>query len=181
MGDTLEAIGDRLSPERMIERRRAAMGQRLHRIKDSVMGSPGYVEPISRRVSEGASGAAHAASGAVHSATDTVQQAPQLLADQTRGNPIAVGLVAFGAGALLATVMPTSRTEQRLIEEAKPELTGAAEELKGAAREVASDAKTRASEAVGEVKAAGGDASTRVQEQAKESSGSVRDAARNSE
>ena len=44
MGDTLEAIGDRLSPERIVERRKAAVGQRLRSVKEAVMGSPDYDE-----------------------------------------------------------------------------------------------------------------------------------------
>ena len=50
MGDTLDAIGDRLSPERMVERRKAAIGQRWYRVRTSIMGSPGYEEPVTRRV-----------------------------------------------------------------------------------------------------------------------------------
>ena len=44
MGDTLEAIGDRLSPERIVERRKAAVGQRFRTMKEAVMGSPDYDE-----------------------------------------------------------------------------------------------------------------------------------------
>ena len=38
MGDTLEAIGDRLSQERMVERRKAAVSQTFRSMKESVMG-----------------------------------------------------------------------------------------------------------------------------------------------
>jgi len=109
MGDTLEAIGDRLSPERIIERRKAAVGQRFRQVKDTVMGSPDYEEPVSERMRE-------RTGGMVHSATDAVKGAPGALVDQARGNPIAVGVVAFGAGLLLATVMPKSETETRFME-----------------------------------------------------------------
>ena len=50
MGDTLEAIGDRLSPERMVERRKAAVSQTFRNMKESVMGSPGYQEPATERL-----------------------------------------------------------------------------------------------------------------------------------
>ena len=62
MGETLEAIGDRLSPDRMMERRKAAVKYRFRRIRESVMGSPGYDEPATQRVRERASGLADSAS-----------------------------------------------------------------------------------------------------------------------
>ena len=113
MGDTLEAIGDRLSPERMVERRKAAVGQTFRNVKESVMGSPGYQEPATDRLRTQAGDVRDAATSAVQNASEHVQQAPQALADQARGNPVAAGIIAFGVGVLLATLLPSSRTEQR--------------------------------------------------------------------
>ena len=166
MGDTLDAIGDRLSPERMIERRKAAVGQRWQNVKTTVMGSPEYREPVTERMR-----------GAMETASDTMQRAPQMVADQARGNPIAAGIIAFGVGALLASVMPKSAAEQRLVDDVKPQLQGAAEELKGIGRDVAAGAKEQARSAMDEVKSAGTEAGARVKEQAQESAGAVRSAA----
>ena len=132
------------------------------------MGSPGYTEPATERM--------RAQTGSmVQSAADQVQHAPQAIADQARGNPVAAGLIAFGAGLLLATVLPSSRTEQRLVDEAKPQLQGAADQLKEAGRSVAADAKDHAREAVDEVKAVGSDATSNVKDQAKSSTKQVKD------
>jgi hypothetical protein len=174
MGDTLDAIGDRLSPERMVERRKAAVGQRFRAVKESVMGSPGYEEPVTQRLREQAGTAARSAGETVQSAGERVQQAPQMIADQARGNPLAAGVIAFGAGMLFATVLPKSQTEQRLVSEAKPQLQQAAEELKGAGRDVAEGAKEHARDAVDEVKSAGSEATTHVRDQASESAQQIR-------
>ena len=147
MGETLDAIGDRLSPERMIQRRKAAVGQRARRVKDTVMGSPGYVEPVARRMREQA-----------HDATQAVQHTPEMIAEQTRGNPIAAGLIAFGGGLLLATLMPKSETEQ----------------LKEAGREIASDAKEHMQEAATQVKSTGSEAADAVRDQARSSAEEVK-------
>ena len=175
MGDTLEAIGDRLSPERMVERRKAAVGQKLRSMKESVMGSPGYEEPATERLRTQAGDALQSATQSVQSATEHMQQAPQALADQTRGNPVAAGIIAFGAGVLLATVLPGSRTEQRLVEEAKPQLQEAANQLTDMGRGVVSDAKDHAREAVEEVKSSGGEATASMREQAELSAQHVKD------
>lgn len=176
MGDTLEAIGDRLSPERIVQRRKAAIGQTFRHAKEAVMGSPDYAEAGSTGGLRGrAEDVASSAGEALQNATEHVQQAPQALASQTRGNPLAAGLIAFGVGALFATVLPKSRTEARLVDEARPQLQSAAEELKEAGRAVAADAKERTAAAVEEVKAAGSDATELVRDQARQSADRVRD------
>jgi gas vesicle protein len=175
MGDTLDAIGDRLSPERMIERRKAAVTMKFRNVKDHVMGSPGYAEPALTRLRDRTGEVAQSTTGAVQAVADHVQHAPQAVADQARGNPLAAGIVAFGAGLLLATVLPSSRTEQRLVEDAKPQLQHAADQLKTASQEVATDAKEHARDAVEEVKSAGSDAASTVRDQAQHSAQQVKD------
>jgi ElaB/YqjD/DUF883 family membrane-anchored ribosome-binding protein len=174
MGDTLDAIGDRLSPERMVERRKAAVGQKVRGFREAVMGSPGYQEPMSARLRSQAGGAMQSASDTMHTATDRVQNAPHALAEQAQGNPVAAGLIAFGAGVLLATVFPASRTEQRILDDARPQLQGAVDELKTAGREVAEGAKDHAREAVEEVKSAGSQATSQVRDQATQSAQQVK-------
>ena len=176
MGETLEAIGDRLSPERIVARRKAAVGQRFRNVKEAVMGSPDYDEfgGNGGGLRGRAEGMASSASDALQGATQQVQQAPQAIAAQASGNPLAAGIVAFGLGALFATVLPKTRTEQHLVEEARPQLESAAEELKDVGRAVAADAKERTTSAVAEVKAAGESATGSVRDQARESAEHVR-------
>jgi gas vesicle protein len=179
MGETLEAIGDRLSPPRMVERRKAAVGQTFRNVKDRVMGSPSYDEP-GYGLKDRAGDAVSSAGETMQSAAQKVQHAPEALADQARGNPIAAGLVAFGAGALLATVFPKSSTEQRLVSEAQPQLQRAAEEAKNMGRDVAADARDEAQRATEAVKSAGSDAASSVKDQARSSTEEVRRTRENS-
>jgi hypothetical protein len=173
MGETLEAIGDRLSPPRMVERRKAAVGQTFRNAKERVMGSPSYQEP-GQSLTSRAGDAVSSAGDTLQSAAQKVQHAPEALADQARGNPIAAGIVAFGAGLLMATAFPKSSTEQRLVGEAQPQLQRAAEELKGAGRDIASDARDEAMRATEAVKSAGSDAASTVKDQARTSAEQVR-------
>jgi gas vesicle protein len=179
MGETLEAIGDRLSPPRMVERRKAAVGQTFRNMKERVMGSPDYEEPMSQRLSDRAGDAMETAGDTLQAAKDNVQHAPEAIADQTRGNPIAAGIVAFGAGMLLATVFPESSTEQRLVGQAQPQLHHAAEQAKEMGRGVASDARDEAQRAGDAVKAKGSDATQNVRDQAKSSTEEIRRTAQN--
>ncbi len=180
MGETLEAIGDRLSPASMVERRKAAVGERFRRVRESVMGSPGYMEPSSGGLRERASQTASSATDAARTAADKMQHAPEMLADQTRGNPLAAGLVAFGAGMLIATAFPRTRTEQRLVATAQPQLESAKQELRDAGRDLADSAKDQAQQAAQEVSSAGKEAASNVADQAKSSAQHVADQARGS-
>jgi gas vesicle protein len=188
MGDTLEAIGDRLSPERMVQRRRAAVGQAWYRMRTSIMGSPDYEEPATSRMSElfehSGAPAMHTAKQGAQTAVDTakeaaqgvqhgIQQAPETIKEQAAGNPIAAGLVAFGAGMLLASLLPKSRTEERVAQQARPQLEGAMEQLKSAGQDVASQAKEHAQDAAQELKSTGTEAASNVAEQTRESSREV--------
>lgn len=188
MGDTLEAIGDRLSPERMVERRRAAVGRTWYRVRTSVMGSPDYEEPATARMREQARGTAQSAMDTAkegaQTAADTakqaaqgvqrgIQQTPETIKEQAAGNPIAAGLVAFGTGMLLASLLPKSQTEERVAQQARPELEGAMEQLKSAGQDVAGQAKEHAQDAAEELRSHGTDAASNVAEQTRDSSREV--------
>lgn len=179
MGTTLESIGDRMSPERMVERRKAAVGQGFKRLRESVMGSSDYEEPMTERMRSQAQGVAQSAAGTAQSAAQRVQHAPEAIANTARGNPLAAGLVAFGVGALLATVFPETRTEQRLVESAAPQIQHATDQLKDAGRELAQDAKQHGQEAMQEVKSTASDATSSVADEAKGAAQHVSNQARN--
>ena len=158
MSETLEAIGDRVSPERMVERRKAAIGQSVRKVKDTVMGSRDYEEPRLAHMRD-------QAGNAVSSAAERVQHTPDMIANQARGNPLAAGVVAFGAGMLLATLFPETPTEHRLLDAAQPQMQQAAEGLKEAGKELAEDAKQHGQDAAEELKSAGSDAASSVKDQ----------------
>ena len=92
MDRTLDDIGDRAGPGRLTERLKGAVSN----TKDTVMGTAGD--------------ARHSVADSAGGATDAVKR-------QSQGNPIAAGLVAFGAGLLAGSVLPESRTENKLARE----------------------------------------------------------------
>ena len=79
LGETLDAIGDRVSPGRMIERRKNRMSSGIRSVKDRVMGT---VEHAQGQLGEMTS-----------SGTDTMKQTPQMVRDEARGAPIVAGAI----------------------------------------------------------------------------------------
>ena len=100
LSDTLDAIGDRVSPGRMIERRKNRAVQGIQSLRDRVMGS--------------ASDATDSVSDATGSAVDTIKDAPDAVRHQTQGSPVAAGAIAFGVGFLIAAIFPPSQPEQQV-------------------------------------------------------------------
>ena len=132
VGRDLEAIGDRVSPGRMVERRRMAVRQSFGRARDAVMGA--------RDTAAGRT--QHAAS----TVGDVVTSTPQAIQSQTQGNPMAAGLVAFGLGALAGSILPTTRREEQAVAQVQPALESAAGELADGAQSLVSSAKEHAAE-----------------------------------
>jgi uncharacterized protein YjbJ (UPF0337 family) len=161
---TLDALGERVSPRRIAQRRTAAVRTRVTRVRGAVMGSaPESGSAMTGRARDVAGSAKEGAQQAAGRAAEQVREAPEAIQQQTQGNPLAAGLIAFGAGLLLATLFPPTEAEQRAagavqerVEPIKDQALEAGREVKDhlqeGARESAQQVKETATEATQEVK-----------------------------
>lgn len=182
VGRDLDAIGDRVSPGRIVERKTEAVKGKFRGVKDAVMGTAddagesmqNGLQKAGERVDE----TRQQAVGAVHHVTDTVGQAPDKVRSATQGNPLAVGLVAFGVGLLGATLIPTSRREREMARQLQPQLEDAARRAAETGRELGrgmvDDFKPEVEHAMGQLKEEASGAAQRLTDDAK---GSASDAA----
>jgi hypothetical protein len=146
----------------------------------------GAASPAASSVQGVASTAAGAVQDAASSAAGAVQEAPQAIRRQTRGNPLAAGLIAFGAGWLVSSLLPASRREQELADQAKqvaqekvqPVLTQVAGEVKenlaGPAQDAVESVKSTAQDAKDTVAEEGRAATQDVSGRAQDAAGTVR-------
>jgi gas vesicle protein len=125
------------------------------------------------------SGAAH---GAVYTVGDTAHDAVQGAREQAQGNPLAAGLVAFGVGWLVSSLLPASETEKdavrRTSEQAKQHAGPVVDQAKQSAQEVGDAMKGQAQEAVEQVKVQAQDAAQTVKQEGADSASTVTDEAR---
>lgn len=140
----VDAVTDKMSPGRIVERRVDRVRGAAGRWKDSVMGSPDPYDRHSRTgVREGtqqvAGSVADAASSATSSVATAAQDAPQAVRRRTEGNPLAAGLIAFGAGMLISSLLPATRQEQQVAERARERAGEFGQPVADAAKQVASD------------------------------------------
>lgn len=176
---TVDQIENRVSPSRVMARRRDAFRQRLTGLRDQVMGSDetGYSyetsdsgESLTDRMSSQMSSTGEQLS----SAAGTLSDAPSMARRQTKGNPAAAGLISFGAGLLIASVLPESRKEQELVNEAQPKLRSAALEAGSAGSDMAAGLQESAQSSVEELKESAKSKAQAVKEDATSSAKKVK-------
>lgn len=174
---TLDALGERVSPRRIAQRRKQAVRTRVTRVRTAVMGS-------AQETGTAAAGKARNAKDTVQEtagqAAEKVREAPEMIQQQTQGNPLAAGLVAFGAGMLVATLFPPTEAEQR----AASAVHERAEPLKDQAMEAGRDMKDHlqhsAQERAQHVKEAAKGAAQEVKDQVQSSAENVKEEAKSS-
>ena len=181
MGATLDAIGDRVSPGRVVERNKNKVIVGARSLKDRVMGTAGEAQ---EHLADTAQSARDAVSGAANQASDAVKHMPDAVVHHTEGAPMVAGAIAFGVGFILAASMPSSQAEvkasAKLIESLEPikqdlaeTAHDMAEHLKEPAIEAAQTVKDAAAEGAHVVTDVARDSAHQTTQHAKESIAAV--------
>jgi ElaB/YqjD/DUF883 family membrane-anchored ribosome-binding protein len=198
----VDALNEKVNPSRVMDRRVSAAKGRFGRVRERVMGSAHDTRATAQYRTQSAAGtvqdraqdAAESVQGAAQQAAHAVQQAPDTIVRQAQGNPLAAGLIAFGVGWLVSSLLPASERERELAQQAesavrehKDELLAPAkqaaqevgEQLRPAAEQAVQEVKTTAQDAAQTVKQEGQSAAQDVQGQAQESRQTVQSQTRN--
>jgi hypothetical protein len=202
--DLAESVKPQSVARRQVDKVKDAVGS----VKERVMGSDddeydrGTVGTVSDRTSDAKDAVAdraYAAKDAVadkayaakdtvtekaYEAREAVREAPTTVKRKTQGNPLAAGVIAFGLGMLVSSLVPSSEKERQAVstlqenlEPVKEKATEVArdmgESLRPAAQEAAESVKSTAQEGVENVKQEGQAAAQDVKDQAQESKDTV--------
>jgi hypothetical protein len=197
----VDALTEKISPQRIVERRVRRTSTAMTNVKDKIMGSTSDVYQTAGSATSGvgnsvgakASAARDTVAGTASSTVDTVRSAPDAARRGTQGNPLAAGLIAFGAGWLLSALLPASEPEQQVASQVKDfaaeqgrplaEQLGqagqqAAQELKESAQQRAETVRETAADAASTVTGEAQSAASDVTDQAQQAAGQVRDQSR---
>jgi hypothetical protein len=164
----LEAIGDRVSPGRVMERKQASVRMRVGDVRDRVMGAK---DSMSSHLHDAPGGAASAAGDMAGRVGDTARA-------RTEGSPLAAGMVAFGVGAVAAALFPATRREQQMAQQVQPTLERAASEAAPMAKQVMDEVRPAAEGAVAELKDEAKHAAANVKDQAASATAETKGAAK---
>ena len=160
MASDLDTLQDRVSPSAIVERRKQAVRGGISSIKDKVMGT---TSSMSGGVSETGS-----------SVASTAQE-------RFEGAPLAAGVVAFGAGVVLASLMPASRIEaeaaHRVVETAKEQGQPLLDEARSAGEEIVDQVKQSAMDSAQQVKQSAQESAHAVTKETQTSTDAVREQA----
>ena len=181
----VDALTEKLSPQRIVERRVQRTRTAMTNIKDKMMGSTtdayqtagSAASGVGENVSGRASAARDTVADTASSAADAVRSAPETVRRRAVGNPLAAGLIAFGAGWLLSSLLPASEPEQRVasqvkdfaVEQGRP----VAEQLGEAGQQAAEQLKESAQQRVNTVKQTATDAASTVAGEAQSAASDV--------
>lgn len=156
----LDALADRVSPGRVVGRQVDSVKGRFSSAKDTVMGKAAGV------------------SDASGSAVGSVGDAAGAVSDRAQGNPLAAGLIAFGAGWLVSSLLPASQAEARLagqaVDTAKEHGQPLVDHAKSVGQEVGEDLKDKAAQAASEVKDSAVQSAQRVKDEGQSAADGVR-------
>ncbi|MDX2341567.1 DUF3618 domain-containing protein [Micrococcus sp. M4NT] len=186
LGQDVDALAEKVSPtkavSRQTERVKHGVKDGLQSVKENIMGTPDHHTSPSatdraRYAAADARSTAHdvadQARGTAHDVADqardwaddaqhAVRQAPAQVRGRTAGNPLAAGLIAFGAGMLVSALIPASEVEQRAAERVKDQAAPLVDQAKHVAHEMGEDLKPLAQDAAQSVKDAAADAADHV-------------------
>jgi hypothetical protein len=183
----VDALTEKVSPPRIVERRVQQTRSAVTSMKDRIMGSATErTSALGGTVSSSASSAMDTVSSArdtvadkASSAAEMAGSAPDLARQRARGNPLAAGLIAFGAGWLVASLLPATEPEQQVASQVKDLATEkgrpVAQQLSQAGQEAAQELRDSAQQRAQSVKETAADAASTVRDEAASHASDVAD------
>jgi ElaB/YqjD/DUF883 family membrane-anchored ribosome-binding protein len=177
LSDDVDDLAESVKPKSVARRQVDKVKDAAGSLKDRVMGSDEDDYSSSSTVGDKASAAKDAVADKAYAARDTVsekasdaadavREAPATLKRKAQGNPLAAGMIAFGLGMLVSSLIPSSEKERQAVSQLQDNLEpvkqkaaevaqDVGESLKPAAQEAAESMKTTAQEGVESVKQEG--------------------------
>lgn len=163
----VDRLSDKVAPNKVIGRRVDSVRSGVGSVRDKVMGSADD--------NRGLRGAGDTVSSKASDLKSAAGSAPQAVRQQTQGNPLAVGLIAFGVGMLISSLAPASQAEQDLAQTAESKAKELAEPLKQTGQEIAENLKEPVQESVQQVKDTATDAAQDTADHAKSAAQDVKE------
>jgi gas vesicle protein len=180
----LDELSDKVSPQRVVQRRKDAARQSLTSVKDKVMGSAQDIKsrtPSLTGGTSGTSGTGGTGGNVKGNAQDAAQDAIGTVQSATAGNPLVAGAVAFGAGMLISALIPATKAEtqaaHRVVDAAKEHGQPLIEEAKSVGQDIGKDLGDSAKQAAQQVKTQAQDSADNLKQEGQSSVNQVKDEA----
>ena len=160
LGGDVDALADKVSPSKIVDRQTDKVKQAFGSVRDKVMGA--------------ADDTGTAISDAGSSVAEHVGDAKDKVVAKAEGNPLAVGLIAFGVGLLAASLIPASAKEKKVAAEVKDQAQPLIDEVADVAKDIGANLKEPAQHAAAAVKDAAVDSAETVKAQTQDAAAEVK-------
>ncbi len=207
LGTNVDAVADKVTPSNIVQRQSDKVTESVKGavtgVKEKIMGAADTTTTKAQdKFSSGAGhtgNALHSTGDSLHGAKDTaaaklsgagenvsaklsdagtaISHAPDQVKAKTQGNPLAAGLIAFGAGMLISSLIPASQKEREAADQLKTAAQPLATQVTDAAKDMVQDLKEPAQEAMENVKATATDAAQNVKAEGQSAATDVKDRA----
>lgn len=159
LGGDVDALADKVNPTKIVDRQ-----------VDRVRGAFGSVR-------ERVMGAADDAGSSLSGAGEHIGDMKDRVVAKAEGSPLGVGLIAFGIGLLVASLIPASSKEKDLAATVKDQAQPLVDQVTDVAKEVGEHLKEPAQQAVSAVKDSAQESVSTVKDEAQSAAGDVKDQA----
>lgn len=178
LANDVDTLHEKVSPKAVASRRVESAKGAVTGLKDKVMGSSSG-EHSAR---DSMHGGLASTKDAVSSAGSAITSAPSAATSRAQGNPLAAGVIAFGAGWLVSSLLPSSEKEQQATLTAKDKVSEHSDTLTAPAKDAAQGLKEnlqpKAQQAAESLKSTATDAAQTVKGEAQSAKDDVASQAR---
>jgi hypothetical protein len=190
LSDNVDDLAESVKPKNVAGRQVGKVKEAASNLKDRVMGpdDDDYSGSAVGTVGDKASSAKDAVADKASSAKDTVsekasdareavRQAPSRMKRRAQGNPLAAGVVAFGLGMLVSSLIPSSEKEREAVSQLQENLEPVKEKAAAVARDIGEGLKPAAQEAAESVRTTAQEGAENVKQEGQSAAADVKDQA----
>jgi len=175
LSSDVDLLTEKVSPTKVMERRVERARGAVSSVKEKVMGS---ATDTKGAAGAGLGSAQDKLSSAASTVADTASSAPQMARRKAQGNPLAAGVIAFGAGWLLSSLLPASEKEQQAATALKDKASEHSDKLTEPLSQAAQNLREPAQQAAESIKSSASDAASTVKDETRSATGEVSDQAK---
>ena len=173
LSNDVDDLAETVKPQSVARRQADKVKEAVSGVKERVMGSDEDEEAVADKALTAKDTVSKKAPGA----REAVRQAPTTVKRKAQGNPLAAGVIAFGVGMLVSSLIPPTVKEQEAVSQLQENLEPVKEKATEVARDMADSVKQSAQEAAESVKAVITEGAGSVRQEGQAAAADVRDQA----
>jgi ElaB/YqjD/DUF883 family membrane-anchored ribosome-binding protein len=173
LSNDVDDLAETVKPQSVARRQADKVKEAVSGVKERVMGSDEDEEAVADKALAAKDTVSERAPGA----REAVRRAPTTVKRKAQGNPLAAGVVAFGLGMLVSSLIPPTEKEREAVSQLQENLEPVKEKATEVARDMADSVKQSAQEAAESVKAVITEGAGSVRQEGQAAAADVRDQA----